>query len=59
MRFEVAMVQRLKDAAPVRPAAPIEGTVLIIEVRFYEEVADELAAGAIAELEARSEEPHV
>ena len=46
------MVQRLKDAAPVRPAAPIEGTVLIIEARFYEEVADELAAGAIAELEA-------
>ncbi len=29
-----------------------DGRVLIIEARFYEEVADELAAGAIAELEA-------
>jgi 6,7-dimethyl-8-ribityllumazine synthase len=29
-----------------------DGRVLIIEARFYEEVADELAAGAIAELDA-------
>lgn len=37
---------------PVSAGTYSGGKVLIIEARFYEEVADELAAGAIAELEA-------
>ena len=47
------MVQ--KKAAPpfpIKTGVDTTGKVLIIEARFYEEVADELAAGAIAELEA-------
>jgi len=56
------MVQKKKDpvaamAAAAKAGKPqtgsgYDGRVLIIEARFYEEVADELAAGAIAELEA-------
>jgi 6,7-dimethyl-8-ribityllumazine synthase len=34
-------------------SARIKAHVLIIEARFYEDIADELAAGAIGELEAR------
>jgi len=45
------MVQKSKSAvkAPLKHPAC---TVLIIEARFYEDITDELAAGAIAELEA-------
>ena len=51
------MVQKKPDfAALVGEAAKRDdgyaGKVLIIEARFYENVADELAAGAMAELEA-------
>ncbi len=53
------MVQKTRDPQPVVKAAAsdqtgdgYDGRVLIIEARFYEDVADELAAGAIAELEA-------
>jgi 6,7-dimethyl-8-ribityllumazine synthase len=47
------MVQHVKPAQKTTPfeVGP-DARVLIIEARFYEEVADELAAGAIAELEA-------
>ncbi len=48
------MVKKAPSPQPSATAkADIDGKVLIIEARFYEEVADELAAGAIAELEAR------
>ncbi len=47
------MVQnKIKSAKPTPFDVGPDAKVLIIEARFYEEVADELAAGAIAELEA-------
>lgn len=47
------MVQKSKPALPAGAFAEnVKGTVLIIEARFYEDIAEELAAGAIAELEA-------
>jgi 6,7-dimethyl-8-ribityllumazine synthase len=48
------MVKQAPSSQPLAATkADIDGKVLIIEARFYEEVADELAAGAIAELDAR------
>ena len=48
------MVQKITDlVAATVASAEYDGRVLIIEARFYDEVADELAAGAIADLEAR------
>lgn len=46
------MVQQSKSAASMTPASGTAGRILIIEARFYEDIADELASGAIAELEA-------
>ena len=48
------MIQKSKSVVTEgSPAEYVGGPVLIIEARFYEDIADELAAGAIAELEAR------
>lgn len=46
------MVQRSKAAGAVQ-TIDVGAPVLIIEARFYEDIADELVAGAVAELEAR------
>jgi len=46
------MVQRSQPATTATLKAG-GGTVLIIEARFYEDIADELAAGAIAVLDAQ------
>ena len=46
------MVQQSKSASPAAPANHPVGRVLIIEARFYEDIAEELANGAIAELDA-------
>ena len=47
------MVHQQKSAAPGATFKGVNGAkVLIIEARYYEQVADELAAGAIAELDA-------
>jgi 6,7-dimethyl-8-ribityllumazine synthase len=42
--------QRATETAPA--AGAIDAHILIIESRFYEKIADELAAGAVAELQA-------
>ena len=52
-----AMAGRIKairrgERAPARPAGSQGAHVLIIEAPYYEAISDELAAGAIAELEA-------
>lgn len=48
------MVQKPKtEAAGGNDTAPIRAHVLILEARFYEAIADMMAEGAIAELEAR------
>lgn len=49
------MVQKKSDkasAASAGPALRADGCILVIEARFYEEIGDELAAGAVAEIEA-------
>lgn len=48
------MVVKAKDASEAgeRPQFRCAGRVLIIEARFYEDIGDDLAAGAIAEIEA-------
>ena len=48
------MIQKTTDTAPVAaPSDGYDGRVLIIEARYYDDVADALAEGAIAELTAR------
>lgn len=47
------MVQKSPDPASRNGAHPMRAHVLVIEARFYEAIADMLAAGAIAELTAR------
>ena len=52
------MVQKTSQTAPVAsktdPAGDgFDGRILIIEARYYEDVADELVAGAVSELEGR------
>ena len=43
-----------RSTSPTAPPTSLKGTrILIVEARYYEAIADELAAGAIAELEAR------
>lgn len=48
----VTKKQDTPSAAAAGAAFRCPGRVLIIEARFYEEIGDELAAGAIAEIEA-------
>jgi 6,7-dimethyl-8-ribityllumazine synthase len=45
----------VKSASPTDRGAkqPIDAHILIVEGRFYEEISDELAAGAVAALEAQ------
>ncbi len=47
------MVSRKVTLETPPQAGRIKARILIIEARYYEKIADELAAGAIAELEAR------
>lgn len=47
------MVVKAKDTEAGKAAGPIRAHVLIVEARFYENIADMMAEGAIAELEAR------
>lgn len=50
----VVRTQKPAQTPPQATAGPrMRARVLIIEARFYEKIADELVAGAIAELEAR------
>jgi 6,7-dimethyl-8-ribityllumazine synthase len=48
----VAKTQASTSAAPAGTVFRCAGRILIIEARFYEEIGDELAAGAVAEVEA-------
>src|SRR5215470_17288027 len=43
--------QRSAEATP--PAGGMGAHILVIEARYYDKIADELAAGAVAELEAQ------
>jgi 6,7-dimethyl-8-ribityllumazine synthase len=45
------MAEAQRGARPVVSPLPAGARVLIVEARFYEALADELAAGALAELE--------
>lgn len=47
------MVQKTETRRDATAEPPIEAHVLIIEARFYEDIADKLVEGAIAELDAR------
>jgi 6,7-dimethyl-8-ribityllumazine synthase len=45
--------QKSADRPDKSKRLDIGGKILVIEARFYDDIADELAAGAVAELEAR------
>lgn len=47
----IVRVERPTRSTPAPPKGEMRGRVLIIEGRFYEHIADELAAGALAVLE--------
>lgn len=48
----VAKTKGVPSAASAHPAYHCSGRILIIEARFYEDIGDDLVAGAIAEIEA-------